>query len=75
MARPDPAGPHIEGGHKGKSFPVGDPTHARLALAFVDESERKGHITPEQAHHIRSAAHSELAEHHKKLGAELMKKK
>ena len=55
------------------SFPIGDAKHAQLALDFVGRSEAAGHITPEQAAHIRAAAHAKLAEHHRKLGKMLRK--
>jgi len=58
----------------GKSFPIPDATHAKLALAFVGRSEAAGHISPEEANHIRVAAHAKLADHHKKLGEALKRK-
>lgn len=57
------AGPH-------RSFPVTDKIHAEKALQFVGRSEEKGHITPEEAAHIRHVAHAYLAAHHAQNGGE-----
>ena len=44
----------------GKSFPIPDEEHARLALQFVGRSEAKGNITPMQAAIIRRKASAKL---------------
>lgn len=44
------------------SFPVGDKTHAKLAIPMAERSERAGNISPAQEHHIQAAARKELGE-------------
>jgi len=43
------------------SFPIGDATHARLAIPMSTRSERAGNITPAQAATIKSKARAMLA--------------
>ena len=54
--------PKSEFAGPGRSFPVNDIVHADKALQFVGRAEEKGHITPEEAHHIRALAHSRLSQ-------------
>lgn len=42
------------------SFPVGDPTHARLAIGGATRSERAGNISPSTEAHIKATARAEL---------------
>jgi hypothetical protein len=46
----------------GKSFPVNDPTHARLAISGATRSERAGNISPGQEAAIKSKARAKLAQ-------------
>jgi hypothetical protein len=43
-----------------KSFPINDPTHARLAISGATRSERAGNISPGMAASIKSAAREKL---------------
>ena len=47
------------------SFPVGDPTHARLAIPMASRSFHAGNISAAQEHHIQSEARAELGESNK----------
>lgn len=54
MARPGPfAGP-------GKSFPIGDKKHARLAIGGATRSMRAGNISPSMAADIKTKARAKL---------------
>src|SRR5690349_14784322 len=44
----------------GRSFPVNDENHARLAIAMAPKSEHAGNITPEQAQAIQAKARAKL---------------
>ena len=44
----------------GKSFPVNDPTHARLAISGATRSERAGNISPATATKIKAKARAKL---------------
>lgn len=48
----------------GERFPIGDATHARLAIPMASRSERVGNITPAEAAHVKSAARAELNHGH-----------
>ena len=50
----------------GKSFPVSDPTHARLAISGATRSERAGNISASEAAHIKSIARAKLGHQHSK---------
>lgn len=53
MAKKDFAGP-------GKSFPVNDPEHARLAIGGATRSERAGNISAGEAAKIKAKARAKL---------------
>ncbi len=53
MPKSDFAGP-------GKSFPVNDPTHARLAISGATRSERAGNISASTAESIKAKARKKL---------------
>jgi hypothetical protein len=53
MPKSDFAGP-------GKSFPVSDPTHARLAISGATRSERAGNISASEAEQIKAKARGRL---------------
>ncbi len=61
MPKGDFAGP-------GKSFPVNDPTHARLAISGATRSEHAGNISPDQEAQIKSRARVALAMMKRKSG-------
>lgn len=44
----------------GKSFPVNDPTHARLAISGATRSERAGNISASEADAIKAKARAKL---------------
>lgn len=44
----------------GKSFPVNDPTHARLAIGGATRSEHAGNISAEEAERIKAKARGKL---------------
>lgn len=44
----------------GKSFPVSDPTHARLAISGASRSEHAGNISAAEADRIKSEARAKL---------------
>lgn len=46
----------------GRSFPVSDPTHARLAISGATRSERAGNISPGEAASIKAKARKRLGE-------------
>lgn len=54
--------PEGEFAGKGKSFPVNDPVHARMAISGATRSEHAGNIPPEEAAHIKATARRRLAE-------------
>jgi len=53
MPEKDFAGP-------GKSFPINDATHARLAISGATRSERAGNISSSEAAHIKAVAREKL---------------
>jgi len=53
MPKKDFAGP-------GKSFPISDPTHARLAISGATRSERAGNISAGTASKIKAKARKKL---------------
>lgn len=53
MPKSDFAGP-------GKSFPVSDPTHARMAISGATRSERAGNISPATAAKVKAKARQKL---------------
>jgi len=61
MPKKDFAGP-------GKSFPISDPTHAKLAIGGATRSERAGNISEEQADKIKAKARRKLETFHHFLG-------
>jgi len=44
----------------GKSFPVNDPTHARLAISGATRSEHAGNISASEADKIKAKARGKL---------------
>ena len=66
MPKKDFAGP-------GKSFPISDPTHARMAISGATRSEHAGNISMSEEEKIKAAARAKLhggdpkggMEHHK----------
>ena len=44
-----------------RSFPVNDPTHARMAISGATRSEHAGNISPEEKAHIQAEARAKLA--------------
>lgn len=58
MSRP---GPFVGGGPKGKKgFPIGDPTHARLAIGGATRSYNAGNISKSKEEEIKSRARAKL---------------
>jgi hypothetical protein len=53
MAKSEFAGP-------GKSFPISDPTHARLAISGATRSEHAGNISSSEAERIKAKARGKL---------------
>jgi hypothetical protein len=53
MPKKDFAGP-------GHSFPISDPTHARMAISGATRSERAGNISKSEEAHIKAAARAKL---------------
>lgn len=45
---------------KGKSFPISDPEHARLAIGGATRSQRAGNISAEEAAEIKAKARAKL---------------
>ena len=45
---------------KGKSFPVNDPTHARMAISGATRSERAGNISSSEEASIKAKARAKL---------------
>ena len=45
----------------GRSFPIEDKTHARMAISGATRSERAGNITLDQAVKIKARARAKLA--------------
>lgn len=54
-ARSETAGPN-------GSFPIGDPTHARLAIGAATRSANAGHISASTAASIKAKARAKLGE-------------
>lgn len=48
----------------GERFPIGDETHAKLAIPMASKSEHAGNITPAQASHVKQEARAELSHGH-----------
>jgi hypothetical protein len=44
----------------GKSFPVNDPTHARMAISGATRSEHAGNISASEAERIKAKARGKL---------------
>jgi hypothetical protein len=44
----------------GKSFPVNDPTHARLAIGGATRAQNAGNISPQEAAMIKARARNKL---------------
>lgn len=44
----------------GKSFPISDPTHARLAISGATRSEHAGNISASEAERIKAKARNKL---------------
>jgi len=57
MPKKDFAGP-------GKSFPISDPTHARLAISGATRSERAGNISSSTEANIKAKARAKLERLH-----------
>lgn len=68
MPKSDFAGP-------GRSFPVNDKTHARMAISGATRSERAGNISSSTEASIKSQARAKLGHPHKNLGGYLQKAK
>lgn len=45
----------------GRSFPIGDKTHARMAISGAMRSEHAGNISASTAEHIKAKARKKLA--------------
>jgi len=52
--------PKKEFAGKGKSFPVNDKVHARLAISGATRSERVGNISKDEADRIKAKARKKL---------------
>ena len=53
----------------GKSFPINDPTHARMAISGATRSERAGNISAGTAAKIKAKARVKLGKsHHNAMG-------
>lgn len=50
----------------GRSFPISDKTHARLAISGATRSERAGNISASEASHIKAAARAKLGKQHER---------
>lgn len=57
MPKKDFAGP-------GKSFPISDKTHARLAISGATRAEHAGNISEHTAEHIKARARAKLGRQH-----------
>ena len=55
----------------GRSFPINDPTHARLAISGATRSERAGNISASTAGRIKSKARKKLGSGKKPLHQEI----
>jgi hypothetical protein len=44
----------------GRSFPINDPAHARLAISGATRSERAGNISEDEAQRIKAKARAKL---------------
>lgn len=51
----------------GRSFPISDPTHARLAISGATRSERAGNISASTAATIKSKARAKLGQHERPM--------
>lgn len=58
--------PKKEFAGSGKSFPINDKTHARLAISGATRSERAGNISASEEASIKSKARAKLAKGKKK---------
>jgi hypothetical protein len=58
--------PKSEFAGKGKSFPINDPTHQRLAISGATRAENAGNISPAEADAIKAKARAKLAKGKKK---------
>ena len=52
----------------GRSFPVSDPTHARLAISGATRSERAGNISSSEENAIKAKARARLGKRGGMLG-------
>lgn len=50
----------------GRSFPISDKTHARLAISGATRSERAGNISASEASNIKAKARAKLGKQHEK---------
>lgn len=50
----------------GRSFPISDKTHARLAISGATRSERAGNISASTAASIKAKARAKLGKQHEK---------
>lgn len=66
MPKKDFAGP-------GKSFPISDPTHARMAISGATRSEHAGNISMSEEEKIKAAARAKLGGDDPKGGMEMHK--
>jgi hypothetical protein len=67
--------PKSEFAGPGRSFPINDPTHARMAISGATRSERAGNISPSTEASIKAKARAKLGHPHKNLGGYLHPKK
>lgn len=54
--------PQKEFAGKGKSFPINDKTHAKLAISGATRSEKAGNISPSTAAKIKAKARKKLGD-------------
>jgi hypothetical protein len=52
--------PNSEFAGPGHSFPINDPTHARLAISGATRSEHAGNISPDEENRIKAKARNAL---------------
>jgi len=52
--------PKSEFAGPGRSFPINDPTHARMAISGATRSERAGNISASEASRIKAKARKKL---------------
>lgn len=55
----------------GRSFPINDPTHARMAISGATRSENAGNISQSTAENIKAKARTKLRNNPKKLASAL----